>query len=134
MALGKWTKRILWTVAVLGLVGVVGIYRVFQHFYPPLETIIIVENRTINPVNVVSLTHDGKVLMRDPSFTHIGVFPDLSPSQDEVEVRLVLKRTDGAEPETHVFTAEQGEYFERCAFQVLVLNDGVEMSGCFDLR
>lgn len=129
----NWRRILKWTglaVAVLAVVGMIGVYRVFRHFYPPLEAILIVENMTDMPVEVVGLTYDGRLLLRSRRFLHLKVYPNLKPSQDKAEVKLEIKRPGGPKTENYTFFAEQGEYAERCAFQVRIETTSARMSDC----
>ena len=118
----------------MAVVGMVGVYRVFRHFYPPLEAILIVENMTHIPVAVVGLTHDGRMLLRAPRFSHFEVYRNLKPSQDKVEVKLEVRRPGDPKSETHAFVAQQGVYAERCAFQVRIEMTSARMSDCVSFR
>ena len=133
----NWRKVMKWTglaVAVMAVVGMIGVYRVFRHYYPPLEAILIVENMTEKPVDVVGLIYDGRPLLKSPRFLHLKVYPNLKPSQDLVDVALEIKRPGNPKSEMYTFIAKQGEYVERCAFQVRIEMTGARMSDCVSFR
>ena len=133
----NWRKILKWiglAVVVVAVVGMIGVYRVFRHFYPPLEAILIVENMTDIPVEVVGLIYDGRLLLNSRRFLQLKVYPNLKPSQDHVEVALEIKRPSNPKSEMYTFVAKQGEYVERCAFQVRIEMIGARMSDCVSFR
>jgi hypothetical protein len=133
MARRKWLKRTLWGFAILvlaiGLMLAIMIWEAARY-----RAVLIIENETVTPVEVVSLNYGGKKLLEDPAFKSLSVFPDLHTYERETEILLLLKRPGEKEAETHSFIAYQGPYVEDCAFQISIREEEVQMRDCFSLQ